>query len=463
MSTAITPEVMGLETQIFEESPMTEQETKELVSVKTAIKTAYTEKLERDLAIGAGLLRIFRRKLYRGPSGGRNWEQWLADESAELTAGGGALDRHDASRLRGFYQFRVEVLQERAPGREAIQLPTAAKQVRPLLGQLDTHPEAALEMWKAACSQAGKGKVPTFDQVNRAALAYKANEANEARRLSTSRPEAPARSAPPLPVRDYSPQPTASAPTISAWELEKNDTSLDAGAECKRITLAINDAQKAIGLLRGILYSQINKHGRDYLGVLRQVDAGVYSLHSIDDQIQQMGEDIAFISELLIADVGEGELAQATVDATSNPVDGLPLAPWPRSKKPQAVSGVSPEAKAFAREILGPMPGAWDGYMQLDDGIQKKVWGKVGHIHAISAEAGRQIIEIGQTLLEIKELVPHGQFMACVKAEFGWSQPWASQLMQIAERFSNGTPGFDLPSSSTVLALLAIDPSRPSW
>ena len=118
-------------------------------------------------------------------------------------------------------------------------------------------------------------------------------------------------------MRDYSPQPTA--PTIPAWELEKGDSALDAGTECKRITLAINDAHKAIGLLRGILYSQINKHGRDYLGVLRQVDAGVYSLHNIDDQIQQMGEDIAFISELLIADVGEGELARATVDAAAFP------------------------------------------------------------------------------------------------------------------------------------------------
>jgi hypothetical protein len=83
--------------------------------------------------------------------------------------------------------------------------------------------------------------------------------------------------------------------------------------------LAINDAHKAIGLLRGILYSQINKHGRDYLGVLRQVDAGVYSLHNIDDQVQQMGEDIDFIFELLTADVGEGELAQATVDAAAFP------------------------------------------------------------------------------------------------------------------------------------------------
>ena len=122
----------------------------------------------------------------------------------------------------------------------------------------------------------------------------------------------------PEPARDYSPQPTA-ATTIPAWELEKDDSALDAGAECKRITSAISEAHKAIGLLRGILYSQINTYGRDYLGFLRQVDAGVYSLHNIDDQIQQMGEDIAFISELLIADVGEGELAASTVNVVSMP------------------------------------------------------------------------------------------------------------------------------------------------
>lgn len=331
MNTAITPEVMGLKTQIFEESPMTEQEEKELVIVKTAIKTAYADKLERDLAIGAGLLQIFRRKLYRGPSGGRNWEQWLADESAELTAGKGSIGKETAHYLRGFYRFRVEVLRPVGCGPQEIPLPTSPRQVRPLLGQLDTHPEAALQMWKAACAQAGKNSVPTLEQVSRAALSYKANEANEARRLSSAQQATqqkavsasvasrPAPAVAPEPVRDYSPQLTAPAPTIPAWELEKEDPSLDAGAECKRITLAINDAHKAIGMLRGILYSQINKHGRDYLGFLRQVDAGVYSLHNIDDQVQQMGEDIDFIFELLTADVGEGELARATVDAVVFP------------------------------------------------------------------------------------------------------------------------------------------------
>ena len=317
---------------ILEESPMTEGEEKELVIVKTAISTAYSDKLERDLAIGAGLLKIFRRKLYRGKDGGRSWEQWLADESAELTAGRGALGKDTALYLRGFYQFRCEVLSPAGPGLRDIALPTSAKQVRPLLGQLDSHPDAALEMWKAACSQAGKGNTPTFDQVNRAALAYKANAANDARRLSAAQQSAldkaksanSAKQSPSQPTQDYSPtsspEPSPSpAPSIPAWEIETHDDSVDAGAECKRITQAINDAHKSIGLLRGILYSQINKYGRDYMGVLRQVDAGVYSLSNIDDQVQQLAEDVEFISALLKADVGEGELARSTIDVDSMP------------------------------------------------------------------------------------------------------------------------------------------------
>jgi hypothetical protein len=332
MTTAIIPEVLDTSTQILEASPMTDSEEKELVIVKTAIQTAYADKLERDLAIGAGLLQIFRRKLYRGKQGGRTWEQWLAEESAELTAGKGSLEPSTALRLRGFYQFRCEVLRQAAPGPGSLPLPASPKQVRPLLGQLDSHPEAAIEMWKAAVADA-KGKVPTFDQVNRAALAYKANEQNQARRLTEAQRisqrkavlasvesrvieerEEPAESfsfAPPRP---------AAMPQIPAWELEKDDSSIDAVSECKRITYALNDAFKAIATLRGILYSQINRHGDEYLQFLRQVDAGVYSLSNIDDQIEQIGDDVDFVLGLLKTSIGPGELAKATVDVGSFPV-----------------------------------------------------------------------------------------------------------------------------------------------
>lgn len=334
MSTAIIPEVLDVE--ILENSPMTEAEDKELIIVKTAITTAYADKLERDLAIGAGLLKIFRRKLYRGKEGGRTWEQWLKEESAELTGGRGTIALNTSNYLRGFYQFREEVLPQ-AIGRSAsIPLPSSPYQIRPLLGQLDSHPQAAVAMWKAACTAAGKGCVPTFDQVQRAYHVHISNEQNEARRLSAAQragldkanaaraasvPSAGSSKPDPEPTPDYSPkpEPAATEPSIPAWEIQKDDSSVDAGAECQRISKAINEAQKAISLLRGILYNQTNKYGSDYLGYLRQVDAGVYSLNKIDNQVQQMGDDIDFIAALLVADVGEGELAQSTVDVSSFP------------------------------------------------------------------------------------------------------------------------------------------------
>ena len=49
MSSAITPDVVGY-TEILEESPMTEQEQKELIETETVIKSSFQGKMERDLA-----------------------------------------------------------------------------------------------------------------------------------------------------------------------------------------------------------------------------------------------------------------------------------------------------------------------------------------------------------------------------------------------------------------------------
>jgi hypothetical protein len=355
MTTAIVPEIVGQETAILENSPMTPAEQRKLVELETKIKAKLGSKMEADLAIGGALLQIQRERLYRSPDGGRRFDDYIKQESHRLTPDRQPIGVDTAARLRGFYYFREEVLGGAPPAGGSPQnlpLPTAAAQIRPLLFLLDhlrrdsseirsnqltvddrrAAEAKAIDIWKAAVTEA-KGKTPTFDQVNRARLADQAAEQHRLRgRADTAPPQRsamPAASVPsaghsepapqrPEPVRDYSPQPTA-ATTIPAWELEKDDSALDAGAECKRITSAITDAHKAIGLLRGILYSQINTYGRDYLGFLRHVDAGVYSLHNIDDQIQQMGEDIAFISELLTADVGEGELAASTINVVAMP------------------------------------------------------------------------------------------------------------------------------------------------
>jgi hypothetical protein len=367
MTTAITPEVLGLETQVLEDSPMSDAEQRKLIELETKIKTKLGSKMEADLAIGGALLQIQRERLYRGPDGGRKFEDYIKEESGRLSTDGRAIGVDTAEYLRGFYYFREEVLSGApGPGRggQSLPLPTTAKQVRPLLFLLDHLRRAAdsidtrrgkatyedrraaeakaIDIWKAACSQAGNGKVPTFDQVNSARLADAAAELHRLRGNPSTRP--PSSSAPPVqpcpPARPSLPAERldneATWPSdmkrdaygihmpdepagIPAWEMEKDDSALDAATECRRVSQLLRQAQSSISTLRGDLYNQINKYGRDYLGFLRQVDAGVYSLGDIDDRVHQMGEDIDFIASLLVADVGEGELARSTVEATAFP------------------------------------------------------------------------------------------------------------------------------------------------
>ena len=100
------------------------------------------------------------------------------------------------------------------------------------------------------------------------------------------------------------------ANTIPAWEIEQGDSALNAGAECKRITLALTKGHKASLALKEALQAGIQKHGNSYLKALRQADPGIYSLRNIDDQIQFLREDIAFVS-WLVNDPEPEELAQA--------------------------------------------------------------------------------------------------------------------------------------------------------
>jgi hypothetical protein len=104
---------------------------------------------------------------------------------------------------------------------------------------------------------------------------------------------------------------------------------------------------------------------------------------------------------------------------------------------------------------LGPMAGAWEGYANLAPDAAMRAKALVGHIHAQAENCARAAIDIGLRLISLKEMLPHGQFTACVKAEFGWGYSWTNQLMMVADRFSNYQSSGDLPSSAQVLALLA--------
>ena len=307
MSNSIIPEIVG-QTEILEESPMTEQEQKELIETETVIKSSFQGKMERDLAIGAGLLKIKRQKLYRGVNGGRLWPDYLKQESAKLTNGSEPITQQDSIYLRGFYEFRCEILQDLG---NCIILPTNKSQVRPLLGYLK-NPKEALEIWKGACSEAGSNKVPTYHQVNRAFTAYRdkiINNQKQSELKSDSNTES-------LPYTEPTYQSSTNTSyeqpqtTTPVWEQERNTTEVDPFSECKRLFDVLNAAETSLQNLHGVLYHQINKYGSAYLDQMKQFDAGLYSVSNIDKKIDKLHEQTAYLVDLLKKDILPNDLVK---------------------------------------------------------------------------------------------------------------------------------------------------------
>ena len=306
MSNAIIPEIVG-QTEILEESPMTEQEQKELIETETVIKSSFQGKMERDLAIGAGLLKIKRQKLYRGISGGRLWVDYLKEESAKLTGNAEPISDQLARNLRGFYEFRCEILQDLY---NYIILPTNKSQVTPILGYLK-NPKEAVEIWKAACSEAGSNKVPTYHQVNRAYYSYRTQISSTQKQpelKSNNNTETVSYSEPTYQTSTNTIYEEPETSSIPVWEQERNTQEVDPYSECKKLHDVLYEAEKSLQDLHGVLYHQINKYGSAYLDQMKQFDAGLYSVSDIDEKIDELHEQTAYLVDLLQKEIEPNDL-----------------------------------------------------------------------------------------------------------------------------------------------------------
>ena len=305
MSSAITPDVVG-HTEILEESPMTEQEQKELIETETVIKSSFQGKMERDLAIGAGLLKIKRQKLYRGVNGGRLWPDYLKEESAKLTGNSEPISQQNAIYFRGFYEFRCEILQDLG---QVIILPTNKKQVQPLLGYLK-NPKEAIEIWKSACSEAGSNKVPTFNQVNKAYYSYRTQISSVQKQPELKSDKNVETVSYKEPTYQTSTNTSYEQPktTTPVWEQERNTQEVDPYSECKKLHDVLYEAEKSLQNLHGVLYHQINKYGSAYLEQMKQFDAGIYSVSDIDQKVNSLNDQTAYLVDLLQKDIEPNDL-----------------------------------------------------------------------------------------------------------------------------------------------------------
>lgn len=62
-------------------------------------------------------------------------------------------------------------------------------------------------------------------------------------------------------------------------------------------------------------------------------------------------------------------------------------------------------------------------------------------IKRLAARSSQDIIEIGLRLIAVKELLPHGQFIPWIEAEFGWSYQSAARFMSVARSFGEISHG----------------------
>jgi len=308
MSSAITPDVVGY-TEILEESPMTEQEQKELIETETVIQTSFQGKMERDLAIGAALLKIKRHKLYRGIKGGRSWPDYLKEESSKLTGSSSPITQDSARDLRGFYEFRCEILQQ---SDESQILPTNKTQVKPFIAYLKK-PKEAIKIWKTACSEAGSNKVPTFHQVNRAYYSYRTQISSTQKQpelKSNNNIEKVSYTEPTYQTSTNTSFEQSETSTIPVWEQERNTQKVDPYSECKKLHDVLYEAEKSLQDLHGVLYHQINKYGSAYLNQMKQFDAGLYSVSDIDKKIDSLQEQTSYLVDLLQKEVEPNDLVK---------------------------------------------------------------------------------------------------------------------------------------------------------
>ncbi len=93
-------------------------------------------------------------------------------------------------------------------------------------------------------------------------------------------------------------------------------------------------------------------------------------------------------------------------------------------------------------------------YTPLDTKIAEKARSTAERIRERLKKTLEDLIEGGSDLLEVKEALPHGQFVAWLKAEFGWSERMAQNFMSVAERFKSAKFA-DLPIQPSAAYMLA--------
>ena len=324
MSNAIIPEIVG-QTEILEESPMTPQELQRKVELETIFKSADCTKNEQRLIQGKALIHICREKLYRGNNGGRKWSEYLKQDSQNLTVDNELIKYVTSYNLMSFYMLKVEIF----PEIRTFEFLPSISHAQELMGYIplpsknpDKYNEEDFEkikktinIWKTACGKVGVNKRPSFKIVRDLAYEQRALDNKTKPRINTTQQDVET----PKQVYDSStesankyvtPSFEDDSPPIKTYEQERNKQEVDLHSECERLHNVLYEAETSLQNLNGVLYNQINKYGSAYLDRMKQIDAGLYTVSDIDDQIDRLHQQTAYLVDLLQKDVEPNDLVK---------------------------------------------------------------------------------------------------------------------------------------------------------
>jgi Protein of unknown function (DUF3102) len=101
-----------------------------------------------------------------------------------------------------------------------------------------------------------------------------------------------------------------------------------------------------------------------------------------------------------------------------------------------------PEKTPVAKQPKGELVVVGFDYAPLEAQVAEKVRSAAEAIHQQVRNTLESAIPIGPELVAVKEALPHGQFLPWLRAEFGWAERTARNLMAVAE------PGWSRRSST---------------
>ncbi|MEO0770818.1 MAG: DUF3102 domain-containing protein, partial [Cyanobacteria bacterium J06649_4] len=100
-------------------------------------------------------------------------------------------------------------------------------------------------------------------------------------------------------------------------------------------------------------------------------------------------------------------------------------------------------------------------YDGLEVGQREIVQQRTGEIRERLRRSAQDIWEIGQKLSDVRSRLQYGQFLAWIKAEFGWSQRTAYNFMNVYETFGDRFANLARVNIATSLLYQLASPSVP--